>query len=209
MNLSKKWKNLLKKWHEKPLSWSQLNAYKYDKEAWYKRYFLGEEAESSHALSFGKKIGEQLASDPTFLPEVLRYDVMEKEFKAPLDNFSLIGFLDTYNSKNHYFHEYKTSANKTRWTHQSANEHGQMLFYLSLIYLNHSVPPEKIKMKLFYIPVHTRGDFQMEICDKVQSFEVKHTTLEMVEFLADVIKTRREMEEFIHRKILAEKARKE
>lgn len=191
---------LLKTYLERPLSWSQISQWKYDKEQWYKKYYLGKKDPENEAMRFGKLIGEKLASDPKFLPEVLRYDVMEKEFRFHLDkDLDIVGFLDSYHSKEHHILEYKTSGNKNRWTQETAQDHGQILFYAGLILLNHNVPPEKIKMRLYYIPVDMGGDFKLVIHpkEKIQHFDVEHTTLEVLQFLVDIKKIRKQMLQYI------------
>lgn len=195
---------LINTWKKRKVSWSQIASWEYDKEQWFSKYILGIGQESNPQMEFGRVIGEKLASDPSFLPEVLRYKVFEKEFNTRLSNFVITGYLDSYCPDTHNFYEYKTSSNPNKWNQKSVNKHGQLLFYKALIYLCEKVKPEDIKCKLFYIPVHQNGSFEMEINGKVQHFDFDNTTtMEVLKFLNYIKRTRKEMESYAHKRLLA------
>ncbi len=171
-----------------------MSSFRYDKEQWARKYCDGIIDPPSAAMLFGNEVGERLASDPTFLPEVKRYPVFEQKFEAKTNGLRLIGFLDSYDPVTHAFLEYKTSSNKKKWTQKSVDEHGQILFYMFLIWLNHQVPPEKIGCELFYIPVRETNDFGMELApDPIKSFKTKKTTLDVLMFGKEIINTYNEM----------------
>ena len=197
---------LINTWKKRKVSWSQIASWEYDKEQWFSKYVLGIGQESNAQMEFGRVIGEKLASDPSFLPEVLRYEVFEKEFNTRLSNFVITGYLDSYCPNTHNFYEYKTSSNPNKWNQKSVNNHGQLLFYKALIYLCEKVRPEDIKCKLFYIPVNQSGSFEMEITknSKIQSFDLNNTTtMEVLKFLNYIKRTRKEMESYAHKRLLA------
>ena len=185
--------DLINNWKKRKVSWSQIASWEYDKEQWFSKYVLGEAQDSNAQMEFGKVIGERLASDPSFLPEVLRYKVFEKEFNAKLSDFIITGYLDSYCPYTHNFYEYKSSSNPNKWNQRSVKLHGQLLFYCGLIFLNHKIIPKKIS--LFYIPVRMNGEFKMELNkgSKIQSFPVEYTTIEVLKFLNYIKKTRKEM----------------
>lgn len=181
----------------KPLSWSAIGSWQYSKKQWAKKYLEGINELPNEQMKFGNYVGNRIATDPDYLPAVLRYDVFEKKFTAKIGKLDLIGYLDSYHSEDKHFYEYKTSSNEDKWNHKSANEHGQILFYLFLIWKNHGVPPEEIDIKLFYIPVATGGDFKMYVVEEgIKNFDVKHTTMEVLNFAKYITDTYKEMEKF-------------
>ncbi len=165
------------------LSWSAISSFEYDPEQWYRKYVLNEATPSNPAMEFGNVVGERLRTDPTFLPTVPRYKQFEKKLEGKIGNILLVGYLDTFCPDTKYFHEYKTSSNAKRWTKKTAQEHGQMLFYRLLIWLNYEIPPENIKASLHYIPVEEGADFAMRVSKTPpQSFETSHTTMDILKF---------------------------
>lgn len=188
----------------RPLSWSQLSSFQYSPEQWHRKYVLNEKPEENEAMRFGKKIGERLASDPTFLPEVKRYPVFEKKLLGHIGNIDMIGFLDSFDPETKHFLEYKTSHNKNKWTQKSAGEHGQLLMYKFLIWVNYQIPPEDIKSTLWYIPVEETGSFELVLSkEPVQFFEVKHSSVDVLNFATLIKKTVKEMELFCKQMLLA------
>jgi len=187
---------------KRPLSWSQISSFEYDKNEWFKKYVLGEKQDSNTTMDFGKRIGERLASDPLFLPEVPRYEIFEKKFTARIGKLNLIAFLDSFQRNPMAILEYKTSSNINRWTQESAEEHGQILFYLACCWLVYGVPAEYVKCNLIYIPVKENGSFDLEIdkTTKIQNFEVRHTSKEVLKFLNYILKTVDRMKEFVKQK---------
>lgn len=165
----------------RPLSWSAISSFQYDPEQWYKKYVLNEPQQSNPAMEFGKVVGEKLASDSAFLPEVPRYKHMEKKFEGKIGDIQLIGFLDSYCPDTKSILEFKTSSNSKRWSQKKAEIHQQIDFYCLLVWLNHGVLPEKCH--LCYIPVEEGGSFEMKLSDKpVQIFEVKKTAVDVLKF---------------------------
>ena len=182
---------------KKPFSWSQLAQWEYNKENWYNKYCLGIIEPPNNQMLFGNKIGKKIENDPIFLPKIPRFSVFEKKLIGKIDDIELIGFIDSFCPNTYSFHEYKTSSNKTRWTQESAQNHGQLLFYKLLIWLNYEVPPENVTSFLHYIPVREEGDFKMAISkEPIQSFEVKHTCDELLNFGNYIRKTYKTMSEY-------------
>ena len=172
---------------QRPLSWSQISSFEFDPEQWYKKYILGEKQEETGPLLFGKLIGERLAGDPAFLPEVPRYKHMEKKFTGRIGDIELIGYLDSFCPDKKSILEYKTSSNAKRWNQAKAEEHGQLLFYHLLVWLNYGVLPETCH--LCYLPCRETGSFEIELTgEPVQIFEVKKTAVDVLKF-GNYIKT--------------------
>ncbi|MES2409676.1 MAG: PD-(D/E)XK nuclease family protein [Patescibacteria group bacterium] len=178
----------------KPLSWSSIASFEYSPEQWARKYVDGIIDPSNASMSFGNEIGQRLAREPDFLPDVKRYSVFEQCLTGKIDDIQLIGFLDTFDPITKNFNEFKTSSNKKKWTKKSAQAHRQLLMYMFLIWRNYGVPPEKLSPSLFYIPVEEHSDFTMKVSEaKVQEFVVKHTTLELLQFANHVKEVYKEM----------------
>lgn len=183
---------------KRPLSWSSISSFKYDPESWYRKYVLGEKQEDTAPMLFGKKIGERLSSDFTFLPEVPRLPVFEKKLAGKIGDISIVGYLDAFQEEPMAFLEYKTSSNEKRWNRKAANDHGQMLMYYGLLWLTYGIAPEKIQSSLVYIPCKENGSFEVELSGSpVQIFEVKKTAADVLRFFNDIKDTYKEMQKFI------------
>jgi hypothetical protein len=190
-------KHHLTKLNSKPLSWSAISSWTYSQEQWAKKYLEGIYEEPNEVMKFGNEVGNRLGTDRKYLPKVERYEIMYPQEHRLVVRLELVGLFDSYDPVTHNFYEYKTSSNKDKWTQKSAEEHGQIMLYLFLIWKTYNVPPEKIKIKLFYIPVSTDGDFKMKVHEKgIKEFEIKHTTLEVLRFMGTVMDTYKEMCKF-------------
>jgi len=181
----------------RPLSWSSISSWEYDRERWAKKYLENVVEPPSKAMDFGKVIGERLASDPSFLPSVPRLPIFEHGIKYTFAGIPLVGYIDSYCPDTPAFYEYKTSGNVKKWNKKSVKEHGQIDMYAMLIYVAHGIPPEKLTIKLVYIPVVESGSFELEIGkESVQVFPVKKTMKDVLMFASKLKKTYKDMEEF-------------
>ena len=180
----------------RPLSWSAISSFRYDKEQWHRKYVQGIKDPPNDLMTFGNVVGTKLATDPTFLPDVPRLSVFEKELKGRVGNIPILGFLDSFSFDKDTIEilEYKTSSNANRWTKKSAQNHGQLLFYLALCWLNYQKAPEDIKCRLVYIPVEmTIEDGMIVSSEAIQIFHVQHTAIEVLHFLKYIKETYAEM----------------
>jgi len=151
-------------------------------------------------MLFGSKIGKLLETDPTYLPEVPRYDVMEKALNVSFNDINMIGYIDSYCSKTHHFYEYKTS--KRPWTQEKANTHGQLQMYALMLYSIYKVVPEDLKITLIAMQTEEQGDFTMDFKKpmKIDTFEVSLTMNDILHFGIYINKTIEDMEEYINNK---------
>lgn len=183
--------------HKRPLSWSSISSWEYNKEKWAKKYLENIVEPTNSAMAFGKMIGEKLASDPTFLPSVPRLPKFEHGINYTFAGIPLVGFIDAYCPNTPAMYEYKTSGNVKRWTKESVVEHGQIDMYAMLLYMSEKIKPEDLTIKLVYIPVVEDGGFELRLSkEPVQVFEVKKTMLDITKFAARVKKIYKEMEEY-------------
>lgn len=196
----------LEKFKQRPLSWSSINSYNYSPKDWYEHYIEDVKFHATKKMLFGNIIGQKLSSDPTFLPEVKRYNIFEKELTALIEledkKIKLIGYLDSMDMDTKAFYEYKTSSSTTRWTQETAEATGQILFYMLLLWINYGIRPEDISCHLFYIPVRQKENFDMELSgEEVQCFEVKHTSEEVIKFGKYIEKMHDRMIKYIEKKL--------
>ncbi len=179
----------------RPLSWSCISSFLYNKEEWYKKYILNEPTLSNPAMEAGKKIGERIANDLTFLPELPRLKHYEKKLEGKIGDILLVGYLDMFDPDTKNFDEIKTSSNSKKWTQKSSESHFQLDMYYLLLWLNYEIPPEKIQCRLHYIPVQENGKFEIDIVEpiKIKTFEIKKTTIDILKFGSYVKKIHQEM----------------
>ena len=183
------------------MSWSSISAWEWNKEEWYQRYYLGIRGESNSAMEAGRIIGERLATDKKYLPEVKRPGVAEYMIHTKFNDIDILGHLDFWDSKTKTLTEIKTTQNKKRWTVQSVKDHGQISFYALLLFLKHDIRPDELKINLVSIPVQMEGDFEVRRSkEPIQIFETKRTMMEVLEFGVKIKKTFGEMKAFIHSK---------
>lgn len=198
--MTKQYKEHLKAWKERAFSWSQISSFEYDPEQWYKKYFLkdGEEYETEE-MKFGKTVGEQLATNPKFLPQVPRLTTFEKPFNVKFGKIMLKGFADGFcEITRRKFDEYKTGVKP--WDQKRADEHGQIDMYLFMHYLDEKIRPEECECRLIWLPTVRKedGDFKVEIklVEPVvpQVFRTKRTMQDLMVFGARINSVNKEMQ---------------
>jgi hypothetical protein len=185
------------------LSWSSMNQFEsYDKDEWYDRYVLGNRGEVNEAMKAGIDIGERLTVDPKYLPEVPRPQLYEHVINARFAKINLTGHLDGWSFAKKEILEYKTTANKKRWTKKTVDEWGQLDFYAMLVYLKHKIQPQDLHIKLIAIPVVAqKGGKVVRSKEPVQIFETNRTMVDIIAFMLRVKRVYGEMLEYVDNRI--------
>lgn len=181
----------------RPLSWSSISQFQYDKEKWYEKYVLGARTPENAAMSFGKIVGERLAKEQDYLPLVPRGKIYEYELRACIDDdIDMIGFIDSYDPENKQLYEYKTGK---LWDKEKADNHGQLKMYALMLFLKEQIKPEDLNIYLVSMETEARGDFTMTFVKGMKPviFEVKLTTKDVLMFATQIINTVKEMKEYI------------
>ena len=180
------------------LSWSAISSFEYNKKEWYNKYVLGHRQRETPEMAFGKVIGERLASDPEFLPEVPRLAKFEHAFNVMFAGIPLVGYADTFcTSTKRKLYEYKTGVKP--WTKKRADEHGQIDMYALLHYITEKIPPEDVEFKLVWLPTKRveTGDFKVIVSLVLpvvpQIFTTKRTMLDIIAMGARIKRTYKEM----------------
>lgn len=190
-----------KDWLKRDISWSFISSFEYSPEQWYDRYVLHKSQHETSEMAFGKAIGEKLASDPKFLPQIPRHSKMEHQFKdVKFGKLTLVGYADTFCDKTFKkLSEFKTG--KRAWDQKRADEHGQIDMYLLMNWIINKVKPEEVDVTLVWMPTEDRGDFSIafvkDIENKIKIFNTKRTMLDILKFgkrLNDVYK---EMKKYV------------
>lgn len=189
----------LKRWKARDFSWSQISSFEFDPEQWYRKYFLKEEEYETEELKFGKMIGEKLASDPNFLPEVPRLDKFEHCFRVVFGGITLIGYADGFcTATKKKLDEYKTGVKE--WTQKRADEHGQFDMYLLMHYITEKIKPEDVELRLVWLPTERREDGDFKVSIKLKEpvepkiFKTKRTMSDILNFGARINRIHRQME---------------
>jgi hypothetical protein len=180
------------------LSWSSYSAFRdYDKDLWYESFVLGNKGPSNQAMEAGRIIGEKLATDPDYLPQVPRPEIYEQELHTNLNGIGLIGHIDGWSPKALDLKEYKTTQNINRWTQEAVDSWGQITFYCLLVWLNYKIPPEKLTLSLTAILLKESGSFDLEPTGEVKVFKTKRTMKDLLVFGASLKAVHKEMTEFV------------
>lgn len=194
----------------RPLSWSAISSFEYDKEEWYKKYVLHEKQLETEEMRFGKKVGDRIATDPTYLPFVPRLDTFEHKFQVMFGKLPLIGYADSFCMKtNKKLYEFKTGVKK--WDQKRVNDHGQIDMYLLMHYITKKVRPEDVEVQLVWLPTKRSetGDFKVTIAfvepieKNMKVFKTKRTLAQILKFGARINKVYNEMEEFTRSKLIS------
>ena len=115
------------------LSWSQLSCWLSNPTRYRKEYFEAGAKLDTKYLRFGKGVAELIenGTHKTLLPDLVVYDKPEFEIKTDVLGVPTLSYLDTYNSVENVFREYKTG--KIPWTKAKVVKHGQLVFYATTL----------------------------------------------------------------------------
>lgn len=192
----------IEKFLKRPLSWSSINAFRHDPNEWYEKYINGKNGRTTGPLVFGKNVGERLATEQTFLPEVPRLKEYEHELCVKIGKIQCIGFLDNFDLDTRAFSEFKTGKS---WTQAKADKHGQIDMYASMIYLKYGIKPEDLKISLIWLPTEEKQDFRTDFVKDMKPviFPIKKTMRDILAFMAEVQVIHKEMQNYILHKSTA------
>lgn len=130
---------------KKYLSYSQLNTWIKDKDAYRAKYYRGEKQHENPEMLFGKKIAKMLENPLVLeihpiLSKIPHYSVSEHGIKTEIDGVPVIGYIDSFDPNTKSFIEYKTGhlkrSGEAPWNKVSVRKHEQLPFYSLLIELS-------------------------------------------------------------------------
>lgn len=201
----------------RPLSWSAIYSFEYDKEQWWEKYCkhakctrefcaiagkftkLCPVIKTTPEMEFGSKIGKKLETNPKFLPQIKRQKIMEYKFEGVFEGIPMIGYGDSFCDEILALEEYKTGVKV--WDQKRADEHGQITMYLFLKWLKDRTDPTKVTNRIWWMPtVKTENalfevtiEFKDPIEDHIKCFTTKRTMHDLMMFAKRIKKTYKEM----------------
>jgi hypothetical protein len=122
---------------KKYISWSQLNQWLTDKDAYRERYYLNVDMRKTPELFFGSEIAKGLEDGSIVIPNLTQYPVQEYKIMIDVNDVPFYGYVDQYWPEKHKFRETKTGKFKPdgrpRWDDEAVKNHGQLDVYSTLI----------------------------------------------------------------------------
>lgn len=190
----------------RPLSYSALNSFSDPQwgnpEKWYQSYIKGVR-QSSKEMTFGSDIDTKFQKDPTFVPEIPRYDCFQYKVASVLEigknKIPLTGFIDQYKSTpRHAVRDLKTGKNP--WTQKKADETDQLTFYALTLWLIHRIKPEDIDFYIDWLPTYERADLSIGLVIPVVPviFKTKRTMSQVGVLHKKIKETLPKMEKYVN-----------
>lgn len=162
------------------LSWSSMNLFERNRDAWIRHYVFDQPLFTSNRMDFGKKIAEGLEDGDgdddvqvllTFLPKYSK-----SEYKLDIKGkLPLMGKLDSFDPRRLRIREYKTGVEE--WTQNKVDNHGQITFYALMVYLKHKKLPSE--MWLDWIPTKLVSG-EVKMVGNIKSFKTERTMAQVM-----------------------------
>ena len=156
------------------LSWTQHDLIEKSEDRYVDVYIEGKAMRTNKGMGFGRKVadalderkkgGEVITGDPAFdyvVSKMPTYGNPEVEIETTLNDVPLFGKIDDLCPNFTGLYEHKTGIG--RWTQHKADTHGQIDFYCTLIYGLKKIPPEKLDLKLVYLPTQYSDTGEIEV----------------------------------------------
>lgn len=191
---------------DRPMSWSSISSFEWNKDQWYRRYILKELSEITPELKFGSFVDKKIESDPNYLPAIIRYPVMQYKMISEWGDIPLVGIADTYRPRPNRLvkvtpaiRDYKTG--RKPWDRTRANETGQLTMYCLLLWQLHRIRPEEVELWIDWMPTHyVDREIQFIKEGEVRSFKTSRTMGDVLEFGQRIEDTYRSMIEYVARR---------
>lgn len=180
----------------RPLSWSAISSFEYDKEQWYRKYVLNEPTVETKEMKFGKDFALSCEKRKPLAPVTL-LDTMEYKFEVVFNSIPMIGYADTFcGETKKVVGEFKTG--KKKWDARRADEHGQITLYALFNFIQNKIRPEETDFFLEWIPTEEKGDFSIDFVRpiKVHKFKTKRSMEDILHFGLRIKNVVKEMEEY-------------
>lgn len=115
------------------LSWSQMSCWISNPARYRKEYFEDGDKLNSKYLTFGKTIAKLIeeGKHKELIPDLDVYDTPEHKIKCNVLHVPVLSYLDSWDSKNNVFLEYKTG--KIPWNKAKVQKHDQLMFYATAL----------------------------------------------------------------------------
>jgi len=192
------------------ISWSQLSCWISNPVRYRKEYFEAGDKLDTKYLRFGKGIAGLIeeGKHTELLPDLIVCDTPEFEIKTDVLGVPILSYIDSYDSVNNVFREYKTG--KIPWTQAKVIKHGQLKFYA--VALKHSIGKTPEYCDLDWIETKEgslevddfwrKNEKQIQITGKIKSFHHEFSEKEIENMEKLIVKSAKEIskayQEFIN-----------
>lgn len=188
------------------LSHTQIDMWLRDRNRYARNYFHGEVDRGNDYTDFGSKVAkaqEDGAETDDELVNMLvkllpRYPKREHEIRATLKTSAgevvLLGRMDQFHDVTYALRDTKTG--KVPWTQAKANSSRQLKHYAALVYLKHGVLPPETWIDWAETKWEDDGDggSRLTLTGRIESFHVKPTLPDILEYLALASRVAREID---------------
>ena len=115
------------------LSWSAINCWMSNPERFRREYFENSDKLDTKYLRFGKGIAKMIedGQHKELLSDLVVYNKPEFEIRCTVMGVPMLAYLDSYDSVNNVFREYKTG--KHPWTQSKVQKHDQLTLYATML----------------------------------------------------------------------------
>lgn len=185
------------------LSWSSMSCWNSSPARFRREYFEAGEKLDTKYLRFGKGIAGMIEEGKhlELLPDLMVYDSPEFEIKTEICGVPILSYLDTYDSKNNVFREYKTG--KIPWTQAKVIKHGQLVFYATALKHSCGKVPEYCDLDWIETKEGSReiDDFwrenekKIQVTGKIKSFHREFDEREIEKMEKLIVKSANEISE--------------
>lgn len=184
---------------KRPLSYSQLSSWEWNKEEWYQNYIKNKPRGKSAAMEVGNIIGDSIGTPQSLVPDLNPPGIKEYPLRASLGDIHLVGYCDHYCPDTLELNENKTAVNPKKWTQSSVNKHGQLTMYALMLFLKYDIVPEDLTIYLNYIRVIEGADMRYYLPNPVEfkRFPTKRTGEDILKYSEYIIETVDSMETYI------------
>lgn len=191
---------------KRPLSWSAISSFQWNKRQWYDKYVLKILPEVTPELRFGSMVDTKIQDDPKYLPHVVRYPILQHAMKGTFNGIPLIGFADAYRPRDGKLvpalRDYKTG--RKPWDQKRADETGQLTLYAFFLWMMNKIRPEDVELYIDWLPTHIH---EGEVCfiepdhKKLvpKTFKTKRTMRQVLQFGQLINETWAAMEAYAER----------
>lgn len=184
---------------KRPLSYSQLSCWEWNKEDWYQNYIKNKPRGKSSAMEIGNVIGDSIATENSLVPDLNPPGIKEYPLTAQLGDIYLVGYCDHWCPNTLELNENKTAVNPKKWTKSSVDKHGQLTMYCLMLFLKYGIVPEDITIWLNYIRVIEGPDMRYYLPSPIElkRFQTKRTGEDIAKYTEYIIQTVADMEEYV------------
>ncbi len=216
--------NLYERFVARPLSHSQLESWRYNKDEWYNSYILGKRTPPNALMLYGSRIGDAIGTPESPIPDLNPPGTKEFKLSARLGDIYIVGYADHMCPKTLVLNENKSTDKPHKWNQKTVDKHPQMTMYALMLFLTHDIAPEDVTMYLNdirtehfwvpkkgfeHIPEYLHNEHTAEVAVRLKRpiewypWETKRTGADLLKYTKYIEKTVEDMHSYAlerHRK---------